>query len=93
MRRGCYGLEEHACNAFGEPYTLDEDQVRAVIDDHQNTLVIARAGSGKTRVIVAKVAYLVAHCGYQFSEIAVLCLIALPPLKLMNALRLIKSRW
>lgn len=63
-------FEEHV-TLFGEPYTLDEDQVRAVIDDHQNTLVIARAGSGKTRVIVAKVAYLVAHCGYQFSEIAV----------------------
>lgn len=63
-------FEEHV-TLFGEPYTLDEDQVRAVIDDHQNTLVTARAGSGKTRVIVAKVAYLVAHCGYQFSEIAV----------------------
>lgn len=63
-------FEEHV-TLFGEPYALDEDQVRAVIDDHHNTLVTARAGSGKTRVIVAKVAYLVAHCGYQFSEIAV----------------------
>lgn len=44
----------------GQPYTLDHDQARAVIDDHKNTLVTARAGSGKTRVIVAKVAYLVA---------------------------------
>ena len=70
VRRVQAWFEEHV-TLFGEPYTLDEDQVRAVIDDHQNTLVIARAGSGKTRVIVAKVAYLVAHCGYQFSEIAV----------------------
>lgn len=45
----------------GKPYTLDFDQARAVCDAHHNTLVTARAGSGKTRVIVAKVAYLVAH--------------------------------
>ncbi len=53
-------FEEHV--AFeGQPYTLDRDQAAAVIDVHKNTLVTARAGSGKTRVIVAKVAYLVAH--------------------------------
>lgn len=45
----------------GQPYTLDLDQAGAVVDAHKNTLVTARAGSGKTRVIVAKVAYLVAH--------------------------------
>ena len=38
----------------GKPYTLDLDQARAVLDNHKNTLVVARAGSGKTRVIVAK---------------------------------------
>lgn len=62
---------ENHVTLFGEPYTLDEDQVRAVMDTHQNTLVTARAGSGKTRVIVAKVAYLIARCGYRLSEIAV----------------------
>ena len=56
---------------FGQPYTLDSDQVRAAIDKHANTLVTARAGSGKTRVIVAKVAYLIAKCGYSFDEIAI----------------------
>lgn len=55
----------------GQPYTLDSDQARAVCDSHQNTLVTARAGSGKTRVIVAKVAYLVAQCGLRLDEIAV----------------------
>lgn len=54
-----------------QPYTLDSDQARAVCDSHQNTLVTARAGSGKTRVIVAKVAYLVAQCGLRLDEIAV----------------------
>lgn len=44
----------------GKPYTLDLDQARAVLDGHKNTLVTARAGSGKTRVIVAKIAYLLA---------------------------------
>lgn len=55
----------------GKPYTLDEDQVRAVIDNHKNTLVTARAGSGKTRVIVAKVTYLVAQKHISLHEIAV----------------------
>ncbi len=54
----------------GRPYTLDFDQARAVVDSHCNTLVTARAGSGKTRVIVAKIAYLVAQKGYRLSEIA-----------------------
>lgn len=55
----------------GKPYTLDFDQARAVLDSHKNTLVTARAGSGKTRVIVAKVAYLIAHEHYRPEEIAV----------------------
>lgn len=54
----------------GKPYTLDLDQARAVLDSHKNTLVTARAGSGKTRVIVAKVAYLVASGQAYLSEIA-----------------------
>lgn len=54
-----------------EPYTLDSDQARAVLDSHKNTLVTARAGSGKTRVIVAKVAYLVSKCQLSLSDIAI----------------------
>lgn len=56
---------------YGKPYTLDRDQVIAAIDNHLNTLVTARAGSGKTRVIVAKVAYLVAHGLTSLDQIAV----------------------
>lgn len=54
-----------------KPYTLDLDQARAVFDHHKNTLVTARAGSGKTRVIVAKVAYLIASRQLQIDEIKV----------------------
>ncbi len=55
----------------GKPYTLDFDQARAVCDEHKNTLVTARAGSGKTRVIVAKVAYLVSRQLADLNEIAI----------------------
>lgn len=54
-----------------KPYTLDADQAYAAIDNHKNTLVTARAGSGKTRVIVAKVAYLVAQRHIPLNQIAV----------------------
>lgn len=54
----------------GKPYTLDRDQASAVFDQHKNALVTARAGSGKTRVIVAKIAYLVAAKQVRLSEIA-----------------------
>ncbi|MDR2685216.1 MAG: UvrD-helicase domain-containing protein [Rickettsiales bacterium] len=43
-----------------QPYELDYQQVQAVIDNHKNSLVAARAGSGKTRVLVAKIIFLVA---------------------------------
>ena len=45
----------------GTPYTLDKSQAKIVLDTHKNTLVTARAGSGKTRTIVAKITYLIAH--------------------------------
>ncbi len=62
-------FEQHV-TLEGKPYTLDLDQARAVCDEHKNTLVTARAGSGKTRVIVAKIAYLVASGRAELSEIA-----------------------
>lgn len=55
----------------GKPYTLDLDQAKAVYDNHKNTLVTARAGSGKTRVIVAKVAYLIASHQLKIDEVKV----------------------
>ena len=55
----------------GEPYAVDAEQAAAIIDDSKNTIVVARAGSGKTRTIVAKIVYLVAKCGVRPEEIMV----------------------
>ena len=45
----------------GHPYSLDKHQAAIIADSHKNTLVTARAGSGKTRTIVAKIVFLLAH--------------------------------
>lgn len=52
-----------------EPYIIDYEQAAAVADDSLNTIVVARAGSGKTRTLVAKLVYLVARCGIKPDEI------------------------
>lgn len=52
-------------------YTLDKNQAKIVGDRHKNTLVTARAGSGKTRTIVAKIVYLLAHEHIKPNEIIV----------------------
>lgn len=52
-----------------EAYEMDMEQVAAVVSDDMNAIVIARAGSGKTRTIVAKIVYLVAKCGVKPEEI------------------------
>ena len=53
----------------GEPYTIDYEQATAVADESLNTIVVARAGSGKTRTLVAKIVYLVAMRGVKPDEI------------------------
>lgn len=58
----------------GVPYTLDRDQAQAVCDQHTNTLVVARAGSGKTRVIVAKAIFLVYVRNYTWRELLIFML-------------------
>ncbi|MEQ8845564.1 MAG: UvrD-helicase domain-containing protein [Phycisphaerales bacterium] len=54
------------------PERLDDQQVRAVASVHEHTLVTARAGSGKTRTLIARAAFLVRHCHVQPGEILML---------------------
>ena len=53
----------------GEAYVMDYEQAEAVVDDSLNAIVVARAGSGKTRTIVAKIVYLITRCGVDPDEI------------------------
>lgn len=53
----------------GKSYEIDYEQAAAVADESLNTIVVARAGSGKTRTLVAKIVYLVARCGVKPDEI------------------------
>lgn len=55
----------------GVPYQLDKHQAKIVLDSHKNTLVTARAGSGKTRTIVAKIIYLLTYQQIASEEIIV----------------------
>ncbi len=55
-----------------ESQPLTQRQREAVVTHEDNTLVIAGAGTGKTSVVVAKVAYLIQRLGARPSEILLL---------------------
>jgi len=51
---------------------LDKQQKAAVLSDSKRTLVLAGAGSGKTRVLIARIAHLVGNCKVSPYEILAL---------------------
>ncbi|MFI4916687.1 MAG: UvrD-helicase domain-containing protein [Phycisphaerales bacterium JB060] len=51
---------------------MDPQQAEAVASVHDHTLVTARAGSGKTRTLIARAAFLVRHCRVQPGELLML---------------------
>jgi len=51
---------------------LDDEQAAAVASVNGNVQVVARAGSGKTRVLVTRAMFLHEHCGVLPSEILIL---------------------
>lgn len=55
-----------------EVAALDPQQAKAVASVHEHTLVTARAGSGKTRTLIARAAFLVRHCHVQPGEVLML---------------------
>ena len=58
--------------ALGPGWELDDDQAAVVANVHGNLLVIARAGSGKTRTLVARALFLQLHCRVDPEQILIL---------------------
>lgn len=56
----------------GEPFVLDDEQLDAVLSE-KNTLVTARAGSGKTRTLIAKLIYLFEKKGLRDNNVLAFC--------------------
>ena len=67
-------MEDSTNDLFGENSNLelDKDQKKAASAPLENTLVVARAGSGKTRVLIARAIYLQKIAGIHPSEILML---------------------
>lgn len=54
------------------PFDLDKEQANAINIHAQNVLVSARAGSGKTRILVAKIVHIIEKCDISPGNILVL---------------------
>ena len=63
-------VQEAVSSVLSNPLT--DEQAEAIASDEDTTLVLAGAGTGKTAVIVGKVAHLVRNCGVHPSDILVL---------------------
>lgn len=59
-------------NFSPDQLSLSLEQARAVASVSRHTLAVARAGSGKTRTLVARAVFLLRHCGVRPTEMALL---------------------
>jgi len=59
---------EHFLNHI-KGYSLDINQRKCVLNEEDNLLVVAGAGSGKSLTIIAKICYLIEYLGYKENEI------------------------
>ena len=63
---------EHILDECDPRIKLDEDQIKVVLSDEDNTLVIAGAGAGKTTTVAAKAKYLVDKKGVDPKDILII---------------------
>jgi len=85
-----YFIREYFKNYFSQekmPFLIDEEQAKAISIQNENILVTARAGSGKTRVIVAKILYLLETKGFSWDSILVLAFNRNVPLEIQDRLQ------
>lgn len=87
-------FREHYRDEDGSPYLLDDEQSLAVAVSEPRILASARAGSGKTRTIVAKIVYLMDHDNVVPSQILSLAFNNNVPVEINQRVNdLLKSRW
>jgi len=67
------------------PIQLNTKQYQAVTHIQTPLLVLAGAGSGKTRVITEKIAYLIQVCGYKALHITAVTFTIKQPKELIDA--------
>lgn len=65
-------VRDWAARALPPELLPDDEQSAAIASVHEHTLVTARAGSGKTRTLVNRVAFLIKHCRVAPSEVLLL---------------------
>lgn len=63
---------QHRVSLNGRPFILDDEQIDAVLSN-QHSIITARAGSGKTRVLTAKLIDLFVNCNVKEDEVLTFC--------------------